>query len=113
MRRTLTIAFAFSAGLGAAAMGPATAAMMSASALLTQCDTSVEGCGGYIGGVIDQWGGFDVPANIEKMQKCMPEGVTMATLLATFTDYLTAHPDQLQSGANAVIVAALEETIAC
>ena len=49
-------------------------------------------CGGYIAGVIDQWGGFDAPKSLSKLQKCFPDGVTLTILLAVTTDYLTAAP---------------------
>lgn len=86
---------------------------MSGQALAGQCEANIDLCGGYIGGVIDQWGGFEGDANIEKLKKCLPDGVTLAVLVTLTTDYLQAHADQLQSGANGLIVAALEDALAC
>ena len=109
--RIATIAFAVAA-LGAGAVQPAAAAMMPGTAL-GQCETNHDMCGGYIAGVIDQWGGFDAPKSLSKLQKCFPDGVTLTILLAVTTDYLTAHPDMMQSPASAVVVAAMENALSC
>ena len=113
MNSRLIVAFVIAAGFGVATAHPVSAAMMSGTSLVKQCEASPEICGGYILGVIDQWGGFDVPANIEKLSTCVPAGVTIAVLAKITTDYLTAHPELVETGANTIVVAALEDAMVC
>ena len=86
--------------------------MMTGTAL-DQCETNHDMCGGYVAGVIDQWGGFEAPKSLSKLQKCFPDGVNLTILLTVVTDYLTAHPDMMQSPANTVVVASMEDALTC